>query len=214
MESIINEAAAAAGTDPIQFRLDHTSDQRLIDIINATAKAASWETRSSPNPKARKNGSTLVGRGMGVMIRTNAYWAGVAEVEVTPSTGKIQVTKFTLGVDAGKVINPKRLELIAGGGLAMGLGEALKEEVTFDKGKVTSTDWNRYRIMTMQEMPEVKVVQISRDDQGFGSGGEAPNALAPQAVVAAFFDATGVQPRRIPLTPTYVQLLLKGERRA
>ena len=91
----------------------------------------------------------------------------------------------------------------------MGLGEALKEEVTFDRSKVTSTDWNSYRILTMAEMPEVKVVQISRDDKGFGSGGEAPNALAPQAVAAAFFDATGVQARRIPLTPAYVRTLLE-----
>ena len=91
------------------------------------------------------------------------------------------MTKFTLGVDAGKVINPKRLELIAGGGLAMGLGEALKEEVTFDKSKVTSTDWNSYRILTMEEMPDVKVVQIPRDDKGFGSGGEVPKRLGPSS---------------------------------
>jgi CO/xanthine dehydrogenase Mo-binding subunit len=209
LESIVNEAAAAAGVDPIQFRLDHTSDARLIDILNATATAAGWEARPSPAAGARRTGSgTLIGRGAGVMIRTNAYWAGIAEIEVTPSTGAITVTKFTLGVDAGKVINPKRLEQIAGGGLAMGLGEALKEEVTFDRSKVTSTDWNSYRILTMAEMPEVKVVQISRDDKGFGSGGEAPNALAPQAVAAAFFDATGVQARRIPLTPAYVRTLL------
>ncbi len=62
-------------------------------------------------------------------------------------------------------------------GVVMGLSEALKEEVTFDKGKVTSTDWNRYKILTMEEMPEIKVVQISRDDKGFGGGSEAANAL-------------------------------------
>jgi nicotinate dehydrogenase subunit B len=209
LESIVNEAAAAAGADPVQFRLDHTSDQRLIDVLTATAKAAGWQSRPSPASGARRSGSTpLVGRGVGVMIRTNAYWAGIAEIEVTPATGAIQVTKFTLGVDPGKVINPKRLELIAGGGLAMGLGEALKEEVTFDHSNVTSTDWSSYRILTMQEMPEVKVVQISRDDKGFGSGGEAPNALAPQAVAAALFDATGVAARGIPLTPARVKALL------
>ncbi len=76
----------------------------------------------------------------------------------------------------------------------MGLSEALKEEVTFDTGKVTSTDWSRYKILTMEEMPEIKVVQISRDDNGFGTGGEAANAVGPPAVAAAFFDATGVQP--------------------
>lgn len=91
----------------------------------------------------------------------------------------------------------------------MGLGEALKEEVTFDRQRVTSTDWSSYKILTMAEMPEIRIVQISRDDKGFGAGGEAPNALAPPAVAAAFFDATGVHPHRIPLTPAYVATLLK-----
>jgi nicotinate dehydrogenase subunit B len=62
----------------------------------------------------------------------------------------------------------------------------------------------------MEEMPEIKVVQISRDDKGFGGGSEAANALVPPAVAAAIFDATGVQPRRTPLTPAYVSTLLKG----
>jgi nicotinate dehydrogenase subunit B len=94
--------------------------------------------------------------------------------------------------------------------VVMGLSEALKEEVTFDKSKVTSTNWSRYKILTMEEMPEIKVVQISRDDKGFGGGSEAANAVVPPAVAAAFYDATGVQPRRIPLNPAYVKTLLKG----
>ena len=120
------------------------------------------------------------------------------------------MTKFTIGVECGKIINPRQLDRCMKGGVVMGLSEALKEEVTFDTGKVTSTDWSRYKILTMQEMPEIKVVQISRDDKGFGAGGEAPNALAPPAVAAAFFDATGVPPRRIPLTPAYVTTLLNS----
>ena len=90
----------------------------------------------------------------------------------------------------------------------MGLSEALKEEVTFDRGRVTSTDWSRYKILTMEEMPEIQVVQISRDDCGFGGGSEAANAVVPAAVAGAFFDATGVPARRIPLTPPYVAALL------
>jgi nicotinate dehydrogenase subunit B len=205
LESLINEAAAAANADPIQFRLEHTTDQRLIDILNATAKAAGWEQRPSPNPSARG-----AGRGVAIMVRANGYWVGIAEIAVTPATGVVAVTKFTIGVECGKIINPRQLDRCVKGGIVMGLGEALKEEVTFDTGKVTSTDWSRYKILTMQEMPEIKVVQISRDDKGFGAGGEAPNALAPPAVAAAFFDATGVPPRRIPLTPAYVTTLLKG----
>jgi nicotinate dehydrogenase subunit B len=95
-------------------------------------------------------------------------------------------------------------------GVVMGLSEALKEEVTFDTGKVTSTDWNRYRILTMAETPDIQVVQISRDDHGFGGGSEAANAVVPGAVAAAFFDATGIPARRIPLTPEYVTRLLSA----
>ena len=211
LESLMNEAAAAAGADAVQFRLDHTKDQRLIDLVKKTAEAAGWQPRPSPNPAARRAGTTPVkGRGMAVMYRLGAYWAGVAEVEVTPSTGVVTVTRFTLGVDPGKIVNPRHLKLIAEGGVVMGLSEALKEELTFDQEKVTSTNWSRYRILTMAETPDIQIVTISRDDQGFGGGGEAANSLPQPAVVAAVFDATGVQPRRTPLTPTYVQRLLQA----
>jgi nicotinate dehydrogenase subunit B len=211
LEGLINEAAVSASADPIQFRIDHTTDQRLIDILNATAKAAGWEPRPSPHPTAHRTGTAPVtGRGVCIMVRSNAYWVGIAEVVVAPASGKVQVTKFAIGVDCGKIINPRQLDRCMKSGVVMGLSEALKEEVTFDKGKVTSTNWSRYKILTMEEMPEIKVVQISRDDKGFGGGSEAANAVCPPAVAAAIFDATGVQPRRIPLTPVYVTTLLKG----
>jgi CO/xanthine dehydrogenase Mo-binding subunit len=210
LESLINEAAASAGADAIQFRIGHTTDQRLIDILNATAKAAGWEQRPSPHAGARRTGTAPVtGRGVSIIVRSNAYWVGIAEVAVTPATGAVQVTKFTIGLECGKIINPRQLDRCMKSGLVMGLSEALKEEVTFDTGKVTSTDWSRYKILTMQEMPEIKTVQLSRDDKGFGTGGEAANAVGPPAVAAALFDATGVPPRRIPLTPAYVASLLK-----
>ncbi len=211
LESLINEAASCAGIDPIQFRLLHTTDQRLIDIIHATAKAAAWEPRPSPHPGTRRTGTEPVtGRGVSIMVRQNSYWMGIAEVVVTPDTGVIQVTKFTIGVDCGKVINPRQLERCMKSGVVMGVSEALKEEVTFDTGKITSTSWSRYKILTMAEMPEIKAVQISRDDKGFGGGSEAANAVCTPAVAAALFDATGVHPRRIPLTPAYVTALLKS----
>ena len=211
LEGLINEAAATAGVDPIQFRLDQTTDQRLIDILNATAKAAGWESRTSPHRNVRKTGtSPVTGRGVGIIVRSNAYWAGIAEIVVVPATGKVQVSKFTIGADCGKVINPRQLGLCMKSGVVMGLSEALKEEVTFDKSKVTSTNWSSYKILTMEEMPDIKIVQISRDDKGFGGGSEAANAVVPPAVAAAFFDATGVRARKLPLTPQYVIPLLEG----
>ncbi|MEO8130108.1 MAG: molybdopterin cofactor-binding domain-containing protein, partial [Bryobacteraceae bacterium] len=211
LEGLMNEAAAAAEADPIQFRIEHTTDQRLIDILNATAKAAGWEPRASPHPNARKSGiGAVTGRGVSIIARSNAYWVGIAEVSVIPATGALQVTRFTIGLECGKIINPRQLDRCMKSGLVMGLSEALKEEVTFDQGHVTSTDWNSYKILTMAEMPDIQVVQISRDDKGFGTGGEAANAVAPPAVAAAFFDATGVHARRIPLTPEYLTKLLKA----
>jgi CO/xanthine dehydrogenase Mo-binding subunit len=211
LESLINEAAAAAKADPIQFRIHHTTDRRLVDILNATAKATGWTPRSAPHRGARKSGDdAVVGRGVCVVVRQNAYWVGIAEVSVTPSSGVVRVTRFTIGVDCGKIINPRQLDRCMKSGVVMGLSEALKEEVTFDTRKVTSTDWSRYKILTMEETPEIRVVQISRDDCGFGGGSEAANAVGSGAVAAAFFDATGVNARRIPLTPAYVTELLKA----
>ena len=91
LEGLINEAAAATGADPIQFRISHTTDQRLIDILNATAKAAGWEPRPSPHGKAAKSGSSPVtGRGVCIMVRSNAYWVGIAEIAVVPATGAVR----------------------------------------------------------------------------------------------------------------------------
>jgi len=210
LEGLINEAAAAAKADPIQFRIEHTSEQRLIDVLNATANAAGWKSRQSPHSGARRTGtSPVTGRGVCVVFRNNAYWVGIAEVAVTPATGSVQATKFTIGADCGKIINPRQLDRCMKSGVVMGLSEALKEEVTFDKSQVTSKNWNSYKILTMAEVPEIKVVQISRDDKGFGGGSEAANAVVPQAVAAAIFDATGVQPRRMPMRAEYMTALLK-----
>ena len=211
LEGFINEAAAAAGADPIEYRLAHTTDQRLINLLRATAEAANWETRPSPHPTARRSGTTpMTGHGVCIMVRSNAYWVGIAQISVLPNSGEVKVTKFTIGAEPGKIINPRQLDRCMKSGVVMGLSEALKEEVTFDKSKVTSTNWNSYKILTMGEMPEIKVVQISRDDKGFGGGSEAANALVSPALAAALFDATGVRARRIPLTPTYVSSLLKA----
>ncbi len=77
LESLMNEAAAAAQADPIQFRLQHTSDPRLINILKATAEAAGWESRPSPHPGARRTGNDPVtGRGVCIVVRANALLGG------------------------------------------------------------------------------------------------------------------------------------------
>ncbi len=211
LEAAVEEAAAAAKADPIEFRIRHTSDKRLIQILQETAAKAGWQSRPSPGPGARKSGSAPVrGRGVGVIIRSGAQWVSIAEVEVVPETGAVKLVRFVSGVDVGKVMNPRHLKSNVEGGAVMGIGEALFEEVTFDQSKVTSTDWLKYRIPAMGDLPLIETVFTSRADRGINGGGEAANGAATNAVAAAFFDATGVFPRRIPLTAAYVKTLLKA----
>jgi CO/xanthine dehydrogenase Mo-binding subunit len=132
-------------------------------------------------------------------------------VSVVPTTGKVTVDKYTIAVDPGIVVNPLQLKRTIEGGALMGLSHALYEEMTFDEGAVTSRDWRSYPILTMADVPEIKVVILNRPEVGaFGGGSEAANALALSAVAAAFFDATGTAARRLPLRPAYVKALLKA----
>ena len=138
-------------------------------------------------------------------------WACVCQVSVTPSTGKVVVEKYTIAVDPGIVINPLQLKRQVESGAVMGISHALHEEMTFDESGVTSRDWRSYPILTMAEVPEIKVVIMNRPEVGtYGGGSEAANALAAPAIAAAFFDATGKPARRLPLKPAYVQALLSA----
>jgi CO/xanthine dehydrogenase Mo-binding subunit len=211
-ELAMSEAAALAGMDPIEFRLKHTGDERLIGVLKSVRDASGWQTRRSPDPKAASTGSTPVkGQGVSVMFRSNTYWACVCHVTVVPSTGKVTVDKYTISVDPGIVVNPLQLKRQIEGGALMGLSHALHEEMTFDESGVTSRDWRTYPVLTMADIPEIKVVILPRPEVGaYGGGSEAANALAISAIAAAFHDATGKVARRLPLKPAYVQSVLKG----
>lgn len=209
-EVAFSEAAARAGIDAIEFRLRQTDDARLSGALKAVREASGWETRSSPAPHAKATGMTSVaGQGVSVMLRSGTYWACVCHVSVVPATGKVAVTKYTIAVDPGVVVNPMQLKRQIEGGALMGLSHALHEEMAFDQSGVTSRDWQTYPILTMAEVPEIKVVILSHPEVGSAGGGsEAANALAISAIAAAFFDATGRPARKLPLRPEYVQAML------
>ena len=211
-ELAISEAAALAGIDALQFRLNQTKDERLIGVLQAVRDASGWQSRPAPSPTATSTGSSRVtGQGVSVMLRSGTYWACVCQVSVTPNTGKVTVDKYTIAVDPGIVINPMQLKRQVEGGAVMGISHALHEELTFDASGVTSRDWRTYPILTMAEVPEIKVVIINRPEVGtYGGGSEAANALAVSAIGSAFFDATGKPARRLPLKSAYVQSLLKA----
>ena len=211
-ELAFSEAAAFEGADPIQFRIDHAKEERLINVLEQVRDASGWDTRPSPGPGAKFAGSEPVrGRGVSAMFRSGTYWACVCHIAVTPSTGTIVVEKYTTAVDPGIVVNPFQLKRQVEGGAMMGISHALYEEAMFDESGITSRDWNTYPIARMTDAPEIKVVLINNGKVGaYGGGSEAANALAAPAIAAALHDATGKVLRRLPLKRVYVQSLLKG----
>jgi nicotinate dehydrogenase subunit B len=211
-ELAVSEAAALAGVDAIQFRIDHATEDRVVGVLKAVRDASGWETRSSPRANPVSTGSAPVrGRGVSVMFRSGTYWACVCEIAVTPGSGAIAVEKYTIAVDPGIVVNPMQLKRQVEGGAVMGISHALLEEATFDESGITARDWRTYPILKMADVPEIKVVLINRPEVGsYGGGSEAANALAAPAIAAALFDATGKIARRLPLKPDYVQAVLKA----
>src|SRR5271167_1040706 len=211
-ELAMSEAAALAGADALQFRIDHASEERAIGVLKAVRDASGWDTRPSPRPDAVSTGSASVrGRGVSLMLRNGTYWAFVCHIAVTPSTGAIVVEKYTIAVDPGIVVNPMQLKRNVEGGAVMGISHALFEEVMFDESGITQDDWISYPIANMSDIPEIKVVLLNNPKVGtYGGGSEAPNALAASAIAAALHDATGKVIRRIPMKPAYVLAVLKA----
>lgn len=211
-ELAVSEAAALAGADSIQFRIDHATEDRVVGVLKAVRDASGWQTRPSPAPHAAAAGDQpMRGRGVSLMLRSGSYWACVCEIAVTPSTGKIQVEKYTIAVDPGIVVNPLQLKRQVEGGAVMGISHALLEEAQFDESGITARDWRTYPILKMADIPEIKVVLMHKPEVGYyGGGSEAANALAAPALAAALYDATGKKARRLPLKPAYIQELLKA----
>jgi CO/xanthine dehydrogenase Mo-binding subunit len=210
-ELAISEAAALAKVDAIQFRIDHLKEERAIGVLEAVCKVSGWDSRPSPGPGAGTTGKgALRGRGVSLMLRDGTYWACVCHIAVTPDTGVIKVEKCTLAVDPGVIINPTHLKRQVEGGAMMGISIALLEEVTIDESAVTQDDWLSYPILTMADIPEIRVELIHNPKVGrFGGGSEAANALAAPAIAAAFYDATGKAIRRLPMKPAYALAALK-----
>jgi len=209
VEAFTDELAAAAGVDPVEFRMKRLTDPRALEAIGRTASAFRWEPRTSPNPRARQ-GNLLVGRGIAYMRYKQAenYVAMAMEVAVDPASGIIQVRRVTCAHDCGLIVNPDGLRNQVEGCIAQTLSRTLHEEVTFDRSHVTSIDWASYPILKFPEVPAIDVILINRPDQPLLGAGEAATAPVAAAVANAVFDATGVRLRTAPFTPERVKATL------
>ena len=224
-ESFIDELAAAAKVDPVEFRLrllsaSATDDSgfkraRSIACIKAAAEKYGWDARPSPRP--RGNGDILVGRGIAYAYRSQTVVAEIAEVEVNRKTGRIWVKRLVCAHDCGLVINPEALRRTIECGTLHSLSRALHEEVRFDREKVTSADWISHPTMTHADTPAVFDVVLvngdpnpNRPDLPHYGAGETVCKPTLAAVANAVFDATGVRLRRVPFREARVLAALKA----
>ncbi len=199
IESFMDDLAAAAGIDPIAFRLKHLKDERGRRVIELAAKAAGW-TPASVTPRSAESGSAKKGRGFAFSRYKNrgTYLALVIDVEVDAS-GAVRVEKAVAAVDAGEVINPDGLRNQIEGGIVQAASWTLYEQVTFDRQKITSTDWRRYPILEFPEAPDVEVVLVDQPDKDPLGVGEAAQGPTAAAISNAVFAATGIRRRDLPL---------------
>ena len=211
-ESFMDELASASAIDPIDFRLRHLADVRLIAVANAAAKAANWQSRPSPKPGNAKTGA-VTGRGFACVLYegSNGYCAMVADVSVDQASGVITVTKLTMSEDSGPVSNPDGLRNQMEGGALQGMSRALVEEVKWTDSALGNTDWRRYPVRQFgQPMPELVTVLVNRLDVPQLGAGECTITLSAAAIGNAVFDATGARLRQVPFTPVNVLAALKA----
>ena len=139
MESVIDELASATGRDPLEMRLDRLSDLRAREVLNTVAAAADW---GAPVPDGD-------GRGIAFCRYKNRVrdCAVVADVE---ATDRSNVTRSTIAVDVGRVVNADGVRNQIEGGAIQATSSALFEKVQFDRHAITSTGWESYPIAQVQ----------------------------------------------------------------
>jgi len=187
-ETFIDECAAAAGKDPVAYRLSLLATQpRSANVLKIAADKSGWGT---PAPAGRF-------RGVALMEGYDTYMAQVAEISL--EGGQIKVHRVTVAADLGRMVNPDTVEAQIQSSIVFGLTAALWGEITLDKGRVQQTNFDKYRILRMHENPQMDIVLVNSTEKPGGIG-EPATALIGPAVGNALFAATGKRLRRTPFT--------------
>lgn len=223
-ESFIDELAAAAQADPLEFRMrlltasaeDNEGFRRVRSIaaLEAVAEIYGWDARPSPRQVGQRE--ILTGRGLAYSFRNQTIIAQIAEVEVNRRTGRVWAKRLACAHDCGLVINPEALKRTVECAMLHSLSRALYEEVQFDEEKVTSVDWISHPTLTHADTPERIDVRLvngdpdpDRPDLPHYGAGEAACKPLMAAIANAIYDATGVRLRRAPFRRDRVLEALK-----
>jgi len=202
LESFMDEMAAAAGVDPVEFRLRHMKDPRARAVIEATAQRAGWK------PGARGDGRSGWGFAYARYKNLACYCAVATEVAIDRKTGAVRVKRAVSAVDVGQVVNPDGVVNQIEGGIIQSSSWTLKEAVSFDRTRVKTRSWADYPILRFDEVPQVDVVILSQPSQPFLGVGEGSQGPTVAAIANAIVNATGKRLRDLPFTPDRVKKIL------
>lgn len=207
IESFMDEAAYAAGKDPLQFRLDHlrgdADGRRMAAVLGAAAERAGWGT---PPPAGR-------GRGIACCFYHGTVVAEVAEISLDEVTGRIRLHRVVVAIDCGRVINPRQVRSQVKGCVVMGASGALMEELTVKDGRVVAGNLDEYLLFTMADTPDIETIILNRPNRKPSGCGEAPIGPIAPAIGNAFCALTGVRLRHLPMTPERVLAALTASPR-
>ena len=191
-ETFIDELAAAAGKDPVAYRLSLLENSpRFANVLKTAAAKAGW---GSPAPAGRF-------RGVSLMEGYDTYMAQVAEISM--KDGSPMVHKVTVVADLGRMVNPDTVEAQIQSSVIFGLSAALWDEITLEKGRVQQSNFHQYRLMRNNEAPVIDITLVNSTEKPGGIGEPAVALVAP-AVGNAIFAATGKRARRTPFTAEYL----------
>jgi nicotinate dehydrogenase subunit B len=196
IESFIDELAALAGADPLEYRIRHLDDARAAAVLRAAADGAGWADRD--RRRGREHG---LGIAFARYKNTSGYCAVVAEVEAVE---RLRVLRLTAAVDVGFAVNPDGVDNQVTGGVIQAASWALAESVVTDQEQVLSTGWDSYPILRFAEIPPVHVIMIRNDGEPPLGAGEIAQGPTAAAIANALHDATGVRVRDLPLTQDHI----------
>ncbi|MDP3360006.1 MAG: molybdopterin-dependent oxidoreductase [Lutibacter sp.] len=193
-ESHIDATAHASGQDPLEFRLNNLKDENMIATLKLAADTFGYNT-----PKKEGHGYGIaLGEDAGTLV------AIISEVRVDKSTGEVHPVKIVCAQDMGQVVNPHGATVQTEGGVTMGLGYALYEEIEFDGGMVKTRSFNNYKFTTFSKTPKIACVFIDKMNAAPQGGGEPAIICVGGSIANAVFDACGARVNRMPITPQRV----------
>ncbi len=188
VESFMDELAAAAKRDPVDYRLELLRKApRAKAVLQLAAEKAGWGRAFSDG----------IGRGVSVQFVFGTYMAQVAEVEVSKE-GRVRVRRVVCAVDCGSIVNPNTVEAQIQGAVVFGISAALFGEITLKNGRVEQANFDTYPVLRMNEAPPIEVYLLRNTEPPGGIGEAGTCGIAP-AITNAIFAVTGKRLRKLPI---------------